>query len=128
MDLENTKLKQKIEIVIEKYYDNYEIMKQTILNDNKNKSGIYRWTNKITGDMYIGQSINLYTRITRYYSKAYLTNRNTLIISRAILKYGHSNFILGILEYCDKSLLNEREQYYLDKFNPVYNILKWQDP
>ena len=29
-----------------------------------------------------------------------------------------------ILEYCDKSVLLEREQYYLDSLNPPYNILK----
>jgi len=31
---------------------------------------------------------------------------------------------LEILEYCDKSVLLDREQYYLDKLNPSYNILK----
>ena len=31
---------------------------------------------------------------------------------------------LKILEYCDKSVLLEREQYYLDSLNPPYNILK----
>ena len=40
-------------------------------------------------------------------------------------KYGHGNFILEILEYCDKSNLLEREQYYLDKLKPEYNILKY---
>jgi len=28
------------------------------------------------------------------------------------------------LEYCEKSELNEREQYYLDNLEPDYNILK----
>lgn len=53
-----------------------------------------------------------------------MANRIKLIISRAIIKYGYSNFTVEILEYCDKSLLNEKEQFYLDKFNPTYNILK----
>jgi len=48
----------------------------------------------------------------------------TLIISRALIKYGYSNFSLQILEYCDIADLTEREQYYLDKLNPKYNILK----
>ena len=74
--------------------------------------------------MYIGQSSNLYFRFTRYYSKAYLENRKNLIISRAINKYGYSNFSLEILEYCEIPLLFEREQYYLDILNPAYNILK----
>ena len=44
------------------------------------------------------------------------------------MKYSHSSFSLTILEYCEKSgasgLLNNREQYYLDRLEPDYNILK----
>lgn len=47
-----------------------------------------------------------------------------MIISKAILKYGYSNFKLEILEYCDVPNVIEREQYYLDLLNPEYNILK----
>jgi hypothetical protein len=31
-------------------------MRKSIIKDNKNKSGIYKWTNKLTNDIYIGQS------------------------------------------------------------------------
>ena len=40
------------------------------------------------------------------------------------MKYSHSSFSLTILEYCYKSELNNREQYYLDRLEPDYNILK----
>ena len=40
------------------------------------------------------------------------------------MKYGHSNFRLDILEYCDKESLIKREQYYIDLLKPEYNILK----
>jgi group I intron endonuclease len=39
------------------------------------------------------------------------------------MKYGHTSFSITILEYCEKSELNEREQYYLDNLEPDYNIL-----
>lgn len=29
---------------------------------------------------------------------------------------------LEILEYCDRSIVINREQYYLDKYEPEYNI------
>lgn len=45
-------------------------------------------------------------------------------IDRALLKDGFSNFSLEILEYCDIKVLLEREQYYLDKLKPVYNIVE----
>jgi hypothetical protein len=40
------------------------------------------------------------------------------------MKYGYFNFSLTILEYCDRSDLFTREQFYFDKLNPQYNILK----
>ena len=44
-------------------------------------------------------------------------------IYKAILKYGHSNFILQIIEICDPSNVINREQYYLDNFDFDYNVL-----
>jgi len=45
------------------------------------------------------------------------------LIYRALLKYGYSAFRLDIIEYCDISILTEREQYYLDNLKHEYNIL-----
>jgi len=105
-------------------YEDAFSMKKQIIKDNKDKSGIYKWTNKLTNDIYIGQSINLSKRFIRYFNLSYLNNRNTLVINRALIKYGYSNFSLEILEYCDIANLNEREQYYFDTLNPKYNVLK----
>jgi len=46
-----------------------------------------------------------------------------MVIYKAILKYGYSNFQLEILEYCESSNVIEREQYYLDLSQPEYNVL-----
>lgn len=46
------------------------------------------------------------------------------MIYSSLLKNGHSNFKLEILEYCELPVLIEREQYYINLFNPEYNILK----
>ena len=72
----------------------------------------------------MGQSIDLNKRFIIYFNISYLHNIGTLVISRALLKYGYSNFSLDILEYCDIANLTEREQYYIDKLNPKYNTLK----
>jgi hypothetical protein len=50
--------------------------------------------------------------------------RNRSLIYSAILKYGHDNFSLNILEYCDKDILLKKEQYYIDLYKPKYNLLK----
>ena len=47
-----------------------------------------------------------------------------MLINKALLKYGYSNFKLEIIEYCDKAYTLKREQYYLDLIKPNYNILK----
>ena len=101
-------------------------LKDVILEENKGKSGIYMFTNKQTNDSYIGQSKNLYNRFRNYYNPAYITglNNKNSRIGRALKKYGYENFSLTILEYCDKGVLTEREQFYFDTLKPVYNILK----
>jgi group I intron endonuclease len=99
-------------------------MKKTIIKENKDRSGIYMITNKLTGDFYIGQSTNLSNGSRKYFSISYLSSKKGLIVSRALLKYGYSNFFLTILEYCNNDVLLAREQYYFDKLKPQYNILK----
>ena len=44
-------------------------------------------------------------------------------ICSALLKYGHSNFSLTIIEYCEPSKCLERENFYLSSFSHEYNIL-----
>jgi len=47
-----------------------------------------------------------------------------MVINKALLKYGYSKFKLEILEYCEAKDVAKREQYYMDYFNPEYNVLK----
>jgi group I intron endonuclease len=47
-----------------------------------------------------------------------------MAICKALLKYGYSNFSFEILEYCDKSIVLQKEQHYLDLLAPEYYILK----
>lgn len=101
--------------------------KSNILIENKGKSGIYRWVNILSNKSYIGSSTNITKRLRKYYCINYLNNKiikDNSRIYRALLEYGHSNFNLEILEYCDKKSLITREQYYLDLLKPEYNICK----
>ena len=97
--------------------------KVNIFAENRKKAGIYRWINNINKNTYVGSSINLSVRFYTYYNLRYLAKSNRLI-DRALLKHGFSNFSLEILEYCDVKLLLEREQYYLDKLKPLYNMVE----
>jgi group I intron endonuclease len=81
-------------------------------------------TNKLTGDFYVGQSIDLSKRFMNYFNFSYINRRNELIISRALIKYGYAHFSVTILEYCDKTDLDIKEPFYFDTLNPQYNIQK----
>jgi group I intron endonuclease len=108
-------------------YSNVETDKSKIIFDNKNKSGIYRWVNTLTGETYIGSSTNLANRFKDYFSQKNIERileRSESRILRAIQTYGYSKFSINILEYCDSTETIIREQYYIDLFSPEYNILK----
>jgi len=114
-----------------KFYENAKSDYKQILNENKGKSGIYLWYNRINGHTYVGQSKNLgdtrVGRLVNYYKDGYLNSRTrgNSLIRKALLKYGHENFSLIILEYCPIDLLDIREQHWLDFLEPYYNILNF---
>ena len=70
-------------------------------------------TNKLTSDIYIGQSKDLSRRFINYFNLSYINSKDTLIINRALIKYGYSNFSVTILEYCYKDHLTKTEHDYL---------------
>lgn len=76
-----------------------------------------------TRKMYIGSSVNLITRLECHRSELRGNYHGNRYLQRAFNKYGENNFIIGILEKVDKAeeLLN-REQYYINKLNPEFNI------
>ena len=83
----------------------------------KNKSYIYLITNLINNHKYIGQTINLKQRWKQHCNKAH----NSMTIDKAINKYGKENFSLSVLEICNIDDANEREIYWIAKYNTFYN-------
>lgn len=113
-------------IPIVKYEDAF-MQKKQIMQDNKGKSGIYRWINKETRESYVGSAVNLSKRFSTYYSQLMIEKilkRSQSYIFSAIQKYSYSKFTIEILEYCESNDLIKREQYYIDSLKPEYNILK----
>jgi group I intron endonuclease len=87
-------------------------------------SGIYRITNIINNKIYIGSSRNIKKRF--YHHKGVLKNNKhcNKYLQYSYNKYGKENFIYEILEICNENIIIEREQFYIDLYNPDYNILK----
>ena len=104
-------------------YINADTDKFNLFADNRGKVGVYRWINKISGNTYVGSSINISVRMYTYFSLRSLAKSNRPI-DRALLKHGFSNFSLEILEYCNEDNVLKREQYFIDLMKPEYNIVQ----
>jgi len=60
--------------------------------------------------------------IGRRLNNHYKNNSSNLLLQQALKKYGLTNFSIEILEYCEVSVLIEREQYYFNLLKPKYNL------
>ena len=102
--------------------------KSEIISDYKNIPLIYMWFNKVTGKVYVGSSVNGSKRLSGYYQPSILKKK--IVIYNSILKHGHANFSLAILEICSdnsdyepsKSYILGREAYYLDWALKTYGL------
>ena len=107
-------------------YDDALSNKNKILQDNKQRCGVYKWVNKINGKSYVGSSVNLSSRFYHCFSLNYLAKRTSKYKSKiynALLAHGYENFQLEILEVSARSDVIKKEQFYIDYFKPEYNIL-----
>lgn len=104
-------------------FSNSLLSKKIISKQLNNRSGIYCWYCKPTGNMYVGSAVDLKARTSDYYQFSYIKNRKHLPIIRAMQKYGMDQFCLIILEFNNKQSLIRSEQYWIDFITPSYNIL-----
>ena len=82
-------------------------------------SGVYKITNIITGDFYIGSSKNIKQRWASHKSPSAKKRYPNVKLYKAMAKYGLDNFTFEIIEKTDN--LKEREQYYIEQLKPSYN-------
>lgn len=69
-------------------YDNADTNKVMILRDNKGKTGVYQWTHKESGRVYIGSAADLSKRLRTYYSFSHLNRNKSMYINNALLLHG----------------------------------------
>ena len=83
---------------------------------------VYKITNTVTGDFYIGSSKD----VKRRWSEHKLPSRwkqcknNQMYLD--MRKYGIENFVFEILEEVEIDSLKEKEQEFIEKLKPTYNI------
>lgn len=84
---------------------------------------IYKITNTLTQDFYVGQTIkNVEYRFRKH--KEMSIRGGGYKLHNAMRKYGTQNFIIEIIDTATNLIeLNEKEIYYIDILKPCYNIL-----
>ena len=82
-------------------------------------AGVYKITNNITGDFYIGSSKDIEKRWRAHRSPSVHKQHPNSKLYKAMASYGLDNFTFEIIEKTDN--LREREQYYIEQLNPSYN-------
>lgn len=84
--------------------------------------GIYYIKNLINNKYYVGQSRDIHHRWVR--ERAALKRDKlawNIHLQNAWKKYGEDNFEFKIVEECSVALLDEREMFWIDKFDSFYN-------
>ena len=71
--------------------------------------------------VYVGSSINVHRRSLEHIRMLRKNEHHSPYFQNAWNKHGESAFTFRVLEYTSRSLLLEREQFYIDLYKPKYN-------
>lgn len=89
---------------------------------NEKISGVYKITNDITGDCYIGSSRNIKHRWAVHKCPSTWKKCPNSRMYQDMAQFGLSCFLFEIVEETDN--LKEQEQYWIDQLNPTYNSIR----
>ena len=83
--------------------------------------GVYKITNTVTGDFYIGSSKNIENRWINHKCPSTWKRHPNNPMYLDIQKYGTDKFVFEILEEVEITHLKEKEQRFIEKMHPTYN-------
>ena len=84
-------------------------------------SGIYKITNTVTGDFYIGSSKDVKLRWLQHKCPSALKKHPNNPMYNDFQKYGTDYFVFEILEKVEPEHLKEKEQQFIEALKPTYN-------
>lgn len=88
-----------------------------LILQNKTKCGIYKITNLITDDSYIGQSVDIYKRWCDHCKCGLgIDTPPGNKLYKAIQEYGLENFTFELLVECTQAELNDKERYFIELY------------
>lgn len=110
-----------------------ELSKKILDNPTERYCEIYKIINLSNNKIYVGQAVSHILNHKRYrpyghegrfrchISEAFSTKKNqSHYLNNAIKKYGVTNFVVELIEYCEISNADERETYYIKELNSLF--------
>ena len=80
--------------------------------------GIYKITDLITDQVYIGQSVDIDRRLKEHIKAGLgIDTTATNVLYKAMLRDGVQNFTFELMQACPKEQLNAKEAYWIDMFS-----------
>ena len=70
--------------------------------------------NLVNGKRYVGSSVNIYQRLHDHVHNLKNNCAHNQHFQNSWNKHGEINFIYSVLEFCDRNLQFDREQFYID--------------
>lgn len=85
-------------------------------------TGIYQVRNLTTNQCYVGQSVNIRVRWQNHLSALRAGRHDNVYLQRSFDKYGEDVFEFSVITLCSEELLTDIEQWYLDAWQPAFNL------
>lgn len=92
---------------------------------NNIKSGIYKIYSKTTSKYYIGQSVDIESRLNQHKKELRKNMHINKKLQNDFNKYGEDDFIFQAIKYIEEEFLNIMEGYYIELYDSIksgYNI------
>ena len=83
--------------------------------------GIYKITNTITGDFYIGSSKDVKRRCAEHKCQSTWNKCKNNPLYQDMQKYGLNNFVFQVIAEVEIEQLKEKEQQFIETLKPTYN-------
>ena len=90
--------------------------------------GVYKITNKLTGECYIGSSKNIEKRFKQHKQPGYWKKQPNNPLYKAFQEYGLADFNFDILEESSDDNLKGLEDKYIRELIPAYNHNRAYNP
>lgn len=99
------------------YYQPIAQKQFPIILKAKTKCGIYKITNIITEECYIGQAVDMYRRWSDHCKCGLgIDTPPGNKLYKSMQEYGLENFTFELIEECPQSELNEKEKYFIELY------------